>query len=83
MPAPPASIEWNRLSPGSLETVRLITMRLAAGYTYDEIALVLDHQRPELRHLSPPAGGRYTKAWVSARARELRHEIEQSGAATY
>jgi hypothetical protein len=81
--APPTSIEWNRLSPPSLEAVKLITMRMAAGYSYDEVALMLDAEQPELRHLKPPTDSRFTTQWVSKVHRELRAEIEQSGAATY
>jgi hypothetical protein len=63
--APPTSIEWNRLSPPSLEAVKLITMRMAAGYSYDEVALMLDTEQPELRRLKPPTDSRFTTQWVS------------------
>jgi predicted transcriptional regulator len=80
----PRSVEWNALSLASREVARHVTLREAAGYTYDEIALQLQRDRPELRHLPAPSPSKgCTKAWVSARARELRREIEATGAATY
>jgi hypothetical protein len=44
----------------------------------------LDRKRPEFRHLEPPPPTkRIAKAWVQARCRELRREIEERGAASY
>ncbi len=60
------------------EVVKHVVLRQAAGYNYDEIALALQRDQPELRHVPlPPRRKGYTK-WVSARARELHAEIDQS-----
>jgi hypothetical protein len=81
--APPREVDWSALSLASREVVRHVTLRESAGFTYDEIALQLQRDQPELRHLPLPSPSKgYTKAWVSARARELRREIEQRDAAS-
>jgi len=82
--APPAEIGWRVLSLRSREIVLHIVMPLAAGYEYDEVAARLDRERPEFRHPEPPAPGKsITRSWVQRRARELRREIEERGAASY
>jgi hypothetical protein len=78
---PPSEIDWGSLSPAA--RVRHITLRAAAGFDYQEIAEQLQAARPAFRHLTVPAGKPITKLWVAARARELRREVEQSGAAQY
>ena len=37
--------------PASKETLKHIVMRLAAGYSYDEVAAQLQQAQPELRHV--------------------------------
>ena len=74
MAAPP-EIAWERLSPRGKEIMRQVVLRLAAGYTYTEIAQILDRDRPPFKHLVPPVG-RIDKSWVSTRTRELKREIE-------
>jgi hypothetical protein len=60
--------------------VKHVVLRLAAGYTLDEIAAVLERDRPELRHLRLPA--HVSKESVAARMRELRREIRASASGT-
>lgn len=75
--AAPTEIEWHRLSPRGREILQQIALRLAAGYSYEEIADILDRDRPPFRHLEPPVGGKpISKNWVSSRARELKRECE-------
>lgn len=71
--APPEQIDWHALSPQARQVVAQIGFRLTAGYSLDEIAEILDRERPELRHLPLPA--RVTKSWVAVRVRELRQEM--------
>jgi hypothetical protein len=47
-------------------------MRLAAGYSYEEIAVVLEVHRADIQHLELPKGG-VTKGWLSG-----QNELEQS-----
>ena len=79
----PEAIEWSELSPASQETIKHVMVRIAAGWTYEEVAVAMERERPELRHVPLPPRGTFTKGWVAARARELRPEIERTGAATY
>ena len=70
------------LSLRARELIRIISSREAAGFNLDEIAVVLDRRRPELRHLELPE--RVTKAWLAARMRDVRREIEaMNGTATW
>lgn len=64
-----------------MEVATQIVMRVTAGYSYDEIAELLDDHRDNIRYLELPKGP-VTKTWIAARIRELRKEIEEtSGAA--
>ena len=72
--APPASIEWDRLSQRSLEIAAHVAVRLAAGFNYVEVAAQIERQRDELRYLDPPEGRPVGKHWCMARMGELRAE---------
>jgi hypothetical protein len=65
-----------------LEIVSHISMREAVGYSLGEIADLCEHERESFRHVSIPADRPIGKAWVSARLRDLRQDIRESGAAT-
>lgn len=70
-------VEWSRLSPRGRELVRVIALRFAAGYSFDEIADMIEESRSEIRADLELPRGRVTKGWVSARFRELRRELEE------
>lgn len=73
----PEEVDWSELSPRGREIVRQVGLRLAAGFSYEEIAEILERDTPPFRHLELPLGGKpISKAWVSARTRELKVEIE-------
>ena len=77
----PRKVDWSALSLRSREAVLHITEREAAGFSLDEIAPTLDRERPELHHLQLPP--KVTKAWLAARMRDVRREIEATtGAAS-
>lgn len=83
----PRSVEWSKLSPRSLEIVAQIVTRQSASYGLEEIAEQIDASRdghgnvPSIRHLKLSKGA-ITKGWIAARTKELRQEIEETGAAT-
>ena len=79
--APPPSVDWDRLTPKGRETATRISLREANGYSYGEIAVLLDAERDQLTHLNPPPG-QTRSSWISAKVRELKDEIRaQQGAA--
>ena len=80
--APPAEIDWDALSLRSREIVLHFVVPLSAGYECVEVAERLNRNRPEFRHLELPPKS-ISKLWVQARCRELRREIEESGAASF
>jgi hypothetical protein len=61
------------LSMPSRAIILNVVFHLEAGYSFDEIAVILDRERPELRHVELPQ--RVTKSWVQARLRDVRREI--------
>jgi hypothetical protein len=79
---PPSTIDWDALSLRGREICLHVIVPLSAGFEYAEVAERLDRNRPEVRHLELPTKA-ITKAWVQGRARELRREIEELGAASY
>ena len=79
MAPPPCEIDWNALSPRSREIVLHCSIREAAGYSLDEVAVALDRERPELRHLELPE--KVNEELGAGRLRDLRREIEERHAA--
>ncbi|HUG64321.1 MAG TPA: hypothetical protein VMK83_03815 [Gaiellaceae bacterium] len=73
---PPTNIPWGSLSPRSLAIVREVGLRLTAGYSFTEVAAILDHERPEIPDAPISARG-ITKGWVQTRLREARTEIRE------
>ena len=67
----------------SREIIKHVAVRQSAGYSLDEVVSALNLSQPELEHLEPPPKARYTKAWVQSRLRDVRREIEETGAARY
>ena len=67
----------------SREVVLHVGLREAGGYSLDEVVVILNREQPELRHLPPPPRGLFTKSWIQARMREVRRELEGTGAASY
>jgi len=68
----PTTVNWSGLSPLGREARGQIGMRLSAGYSTQEIALLIDSQRDELEWLVPPRRGPITDQWVTLRLRDLR-----------
>ena len=76
-PAPqPGTVNYNALSPTMREVLAQVGLRLTAGFNYDEIAQLLNQERPELRHLPLPKT--VSKHWVATRSRELRAALAAS-----
>ena len=72
------SPDWSKLSPRGRAILGQVAIRLTAGYSYPEIAELLDTQRPVLQDLPLPKG-KVTTGWVQARMRELRQELREQG----
>jgi hypothetical protein len=81
--APPLlpEVDWSLLTPRSREIVSQIGLRLVAGYSLEEIAAMIEAERPEVKNLPMPAG-KVTKQWVAQRWKELRHECQQQWSAS-
>jgi hypothetical protein len=61
------------LSPAAREVLRHVGLRLSAGFTADEVAAVLDRERPMFRHHEvPPEVKRHPLAGRAATVPELR-----------
>jgi hypothetical protein len=75
--APPAEIEWSRLSPAAREAAAQTLTRLSAGYSYQEVADQIQAVRDgkSIRHLELPKT-RVTTGWISSALKQLRREIE-------
>ena len=74
--APPTEIDWSALSPQAREIAQLVALRLVAGMSLDEIAVILDEHRGRIRHNELPRADSITKNWCASRMRDLRREIE-------
>ena len=50
-----------------------ISAREVCGYSYEEIAQLLEHERGDFKHIRPPR--EITTGWVSRQIKRVREEI--------